>query len=55
MHLSYWLFLFIQNIFPILIGQKHMHNSPLQVTDDQIWKNFVFNEEMMSKMQPATG
>ena len=22
---------------------------------DQIWKNFVFNEEMTSKMQPATG
>ena len=28
-----------------------MHNSPQPVTDDQIWKNFVFNEEMTSKMQ----
>ena len=25
------------------------------VTDDQIWKNFVFNEEMTLKMQPSTG
>ena len=25
------------------------------VTDDQISKNFEFNEEMMSKMQSATG
>ena len=32
-----------------------MHNSLLPVNDDQIWKNFVFNEEMTSKMQPATG
>ena len=24
------------------------------VTDDQIWKNFVLNEEMTSKMQPST-
>ena len=32
-----------------------MHNSPKPVTDDQIWKNFVFNKEMTSKMQPATG
>ena len=33
------------------------HNSPELVTDDQIfpWKNVVFNEEMTSKMQPATG
>ena len=35
--------------------QKHTHNLPLPVTDDQIWKNFVFNEEMTSKMQPSTG
>ena len=27
---------------------------PLAI-DDQIWKNFVFNEQMTSKMQPATG
>ena len=27
----------------------------IQVTDGQIWKNFVFNEEMTAKMQPATG
>ena len=33
------------------------HNSPELVTDDEIfpWKNVVFNEEMTSKMQPATG
>ena len=29
--------------------------SHVDVTDDQIWKNFVFNEEMTSKMQPSTG
>ena len=23
-------------------------------SDDQIWKKFVFNEEMTSKMKPAT-
>ena len=28
-----------------------MFNSPEPVTYDQIWKNFVFNEEMTSKMQ----
>ena len=28
-----------------------MHNSPQPATDDQIWKNFVFNETMMSKVQ----
>ena len=27
----------------------------MQVTYDQIWKNFVFNEEMTSKMQLSTG
>ena len=32
-----------------------MHNSPQPVTDDQIWKNFEFNEEMTSKMKPSTG
>ena len=25
------------------------------VTDDQIWKKFVFNKEMTSIMQPSTG
>ena len=25
------------------------------VIDDQIWKNFVFNEELTSKMQRSTG
>ena len=38
-----------------MIGLKHTQNSPQPVTDDQIWKNCVFNEEMTSKMQPATG
>ena len=28
-----------------------MRSSPEPVSDDQIWKNFVFNEEMTSKMQ----
>ena len=40
--------LFIQNISPILIGWKQTFNSPKPVADDQIWKNFVFNEEMTS-------
>ena len=43
--------LFIQNIFPNLIGYKHTHNSPQPVTDDQIWKNLAFNEPMTSKVQ----
>ena len=38
--------LFIQNISPILIGYKHTFDWPQPVTDDQIWKNFDFNEEM---------
>ena len=38
------LLLFIQNISPILTTN----------TDDQIWKNSVFNKEMTFKMQPAT-
>ena len=33
----------------------HTHSSPQPVTEDQIWKNFLFNEEMMLKTQPATG
>ena len=28
-----------------------MYNSPQPATDDQIWKNFVFNEAMTSKVQ----
>ena len=28
-----------------------MHNSPQPATDDQIWKNFVLNEPMTSKVQ----
>ena len=47
--------LFIQNISLILTGYRHKFNSLLPVTDDQIWKNFVFDEEMTSKMQPSTG
>ena len=39
----------------ILIGLKHMHYSPQPVTDDQIWKKFVFNEEMTSEMQLSIG
>ena len=31
------------------------YNSPEPVTDDQISKNFVFNDEMTLKIQPATG
>ena len=33
----------------------YTHSSPQPVTEDQIWKNFLFNEEMMLKTQPATG
>ena len=36
------------------LQKKNTHNSPSPVTDDQIWKNFVFNEEMTSKMQSST-
>ena len=28
----------------------HTHNSPQPVTDDQIWKNFVYSEEMTSQI-----
>ena len=28
-----------------------MHNSAKPATDDQIWKNFVINETMMSKVE----
>ena len=31
-----------------------MYHDP-NTFDDQIWKNFVFKEEMTSKMQPSTG
>ena len=33
----------------------HTHNSPKPVSDDQIWKNFVFNEEMTSKTRDYKG
>ena len=48
-------FLMIGIIHSKYFPQKHTHNLPLPVTDDQIWKNFVFNEKMTSKMQPSTG
>ena len=34
----------------IIIHSKYFPDSE-PVTDDQIWKSFVFNEEMTSKMQ----
>ena len=37
--------LFIENMPSILIGWKHTHNSPYPATDDQIWKNFAFNNQ----------
>ena len=48
--LNEYVLLFVQNIFPILIGQKHTHNSPQPATYDQIWKNFAINQPMTSKV-----
>ena len=54
----FYIFQFGENLKSIVILSKyfpnsdwHTHNSPKPVTDDQIWKNFVYNEEMTSKMQ----
>ena len=33
--------------------KAHTHNSPQPATDNQIWKNFAFNEPMTSKVQPS--
>ena len=38
----------------LIIHLKYFPDSEwLKVSDDQIWKNFVFNGEMTSKMQPS--
>ena len=54
----YYIFTFIRQfnrgIKTIIIPSKYFPNSDW-LPDDQIWKNFVFNEEMTSKMQPSTG
>ena len=44
------LLLFIQNIFPFLIGSTTLANSSKQASVDQIWKRIVISE-MSSKMQ----
>ena len=45
----------LSKYFPILIGQKHTHNSPQLAADDKIWKNFAINEPMTSKVQLSAG
>ena len=35
----------------IIIHSKYFPDSDWLVSDDQIWKNFVFNVEMTSKIQ----
>ena len=42
------------HLYKLLINH-HVCITDLQslLTDDQIWKNFLFNEEMTSKMQPS--
>ena len=37
----------------IIVHSKHFPNSDWLKA--HAWKNFVFNEEMTSKMQPSTG
>ena len=48
-------------LIKLIIHSKYFPNSgwlkahAYPVTDDQIWMDFVFNEEMASKVQPVTG
>ena len=40
----------------MIIHSKYFPNSDwLKAQCDQIWKNFVFNKKMTSKMQSTTG
>ena len=49
---SYIIHYYSFKTFPLLWLAK---STDIFHTDDQIWKNFVFNEKMTLKMQPATG